>query len=264
MKTTPVGMIAGSGMYPRLLFEQLQQMKIPVIVAGIRGHANGDHFPNGRICSFYAGQLNKTAAFFREYGVKKIYMAGAVRWASEWMGMRLDFELAALAPMMMWRGDDWALRKIASMFEKRGLQICDAREWIHHLLAPQGQLAGPTPSPKVQASIVRAIQLCSQFVIGDKGQAITVYGKEWVGYEDRRGTTALLSRTPGPGGVLVKLKKKHQDVRFDRPAIGPSTVKAAKMVGVCAIVVEANEVLLLNKERLFADCNQLGVSLMGY
>ena len=65
------------------------------------------------------------------------------------------------------------------------------------------------------------------------------------------------------GGVLCKVSKPNQDLRFDVPVIGPRTVEAASVANLSAIAIEADRTLLLERERIFEIAAGTGVTLVG-
>ena len=92
----------------------------------------------------------------------------------------------------------------------------------------------------------------------DVGQAAVVAAGQVLGVETVQGTDAMLrfvaetapGSRHGTGGVLVKMPKPGQDLRFDMPAIGPATVKAAAKAGLAGIFIESGKVLLLDRAKI--------------
>jgi len=62
--------------------------------------------------------------------------------------------------------------------------------------------------------------------------------------------------------VLVKLSKPGQDLRFDRPAIGPRTIADAHRAGLSAILVEAGTTLLLDRTETVSLARRSGLTLL--
>jgi DUF1009 family protein len=65
------------------------------------------------------------------------------------------------------------------------------------------------------------------------------------------------------GGVLVKMKKPHQERRVDLPAVGPNTVTAAAASGLAGIAVEAGHTLMIDRARMIALADERGLFLVG-
>ncbi|MBN2525674.1 MAG: UDP-2,3-diacylglucosamine diphosphatase LpxI [Deltaproteobacteria bacterium] len=262
MSEPPIGVIAGLGQYPVLLCQKLRRCGVPVAVAGIAGHASSSDFPQCSFGEFKLGQVGAASAFLTDVGASNAIMAGAVSWHWGRRFLKPDWALLLALPLMLINGDDWKLRYIANLFEKRGVSIVSAAPWIHTWFAQSDDVFGPVPNDATARLIERGLRECRSFVQDDRGQAITVFGERGVKYESRRGTNDLLARTPGVGAVLIKMKKAAQDMRFDIPTVGPDTVWMAHRKRIGAIAVEAGAVLIIEKNEVAKLCRELNVSFV--
>jgi DUF1009 family protein len=80
------------------------------------------------------------------------------------------------------------------------------------------------------------------------------------------GTDAALRRAAalcGRGLVVAKIAKPGQDLRFDRPAIGPATVDLLRKIGAAMIGVEAGQALILERARTLAAADAAGIVVWG-
>ena len=64
--------------------------------------------------------------------------------------------------------------------------------------------------------------------------------------------------------VVAKAAKPGQDLRFDRPAIGPATIELLRKIGAAMIGVEAHGAMILERARTLALANTLGITLYGH
>ncbi|MCP4600585.1 MAG: LpxI family protein [Proteobacteria bacterium] len=261
---SPVGILAGNGTYPTILASSLLERGYRVVVAGIDGQFFGDLPKNcGPFSTFPLGALGATLKFFLCHGAKKIFLAGGVTRKGAWRFLRLDRYTFPLLPYVLVNRDDRLLRRVAEVIGKLGAEVCDPRPFIRDLLAGPGLLAGPEPDSTELKDIDVARRAAKVLGLRDAGQAAIAFRGKVAGCEDRNGTSALIASAPGPGAVLAKVVKPGQDLRFDLPAIGPSTAILACSVGLRAIAVETGGVLLLERDRLFDICEQKGISLLG-
>lgn len=259
-----IGVIAGRGEYPILLAERLVDAGKRVAVAGIRGQFRGGMpLGYGPVETFPLGAISATARFLRQNDASLTFMAGGIRRAGAWRSARPDLRGLFHLPRALFRGDDYLLRAVAAELARLGVSIGNPSAWLEDLFAGSGPLAGPEPDATIRADIEIAWNAARDVGRADRGQAVVVHRGRVVGREGRAGTDALLAKAPGPGAVLAKTVKPGQDRRFDMPAIGPSTVRVASMVGVRAIAVEANGVLLLRKQRVIELCDARRISLVG-
>jgi UDP-2,3-diacylglucosamine hydrolase len=81
------------------------------------------------------------------------------------------------------------------------------------------------------------------------------------------GTNRLIERTgelcKRKGWVLCKASNPNQDMRFDVPTVGVATVEKVHANGGGAMVLEAGRTIMLEKEKLLARADQLGVAVVG-
>jgi hypothetical protein len=57
--------------------------------------------------------------------------------------------------------------------------------------------------------------------------------------------------------------KPGQDLRFDRPAIGPATIELLSEIGAAMIGVEAGQALILERARTLTAADSAGVTVWG-
>ena len=88
-----------------------------------------------------------------------------------------------------------------------------------------------------------------------------------VAIEAVEGTDAALRRSASlssRGFVLAKGAKLSQDLRFDRPAIGPATIEVMAEIGGSMVGVEAGRVMILDREQTLHLADLKGITVYGY
>jgi len=63
--------------------------------------------------------------------------------------------------------------------------------------------------------------------------------------------------------VVVKVRKPQQDVRFDLPTVGPTTIEVMMEIGATVLVLEAGGSILLDKGLLLEKARTAGISVLG-
>lgn len=254
------GIVAGQGALPRLLAERITARGHLVCAVQLSracelpAHIARRPMPLGRVAAM--------ARYFENEGARQVFLAGAVS-APPWRELRPD--LGATAPLLAaFTGQgDAILRATALAFRSRGVAVEDPRPWLEDLLMRSGPNAGPAIEPLLRDTIdaaVRGAALAGQRRIG---QGALGYRGQLAGLETSAGTNALIARAPGPGAVLAKVAAYGQDLRFDLPAIGPTTVRLAAAVGLRAIVLESGVGLILEPSVVLSLCEAHGISLIG-
>src|SRR5574337_231607 len=97
------------------------------------------------------------------------------------------------------------------------------------------------------------------------GQTVVVKRRTVLAVEAMEGTDAAIRRggTLGNGGVVVvKVGRPDQDMRFDLPVIGPETVAALEDAGATALALDGDQTLMLEREKVVAKADQLGLAIV--
>jgi hypothetical protein len=108
----------------------------------------------------------------------------------------------------------------------------------------------------------------------DAGQAAVSCEGLILALEAQEGTDAMLERVArlpaavrGDSrrrrGVLAKACKPDQDRRVDLPTIGPGTMRRAAEAGLAGVVGQAGLTLVLDRERVKALADELGLFVFG-
>lgn len=268
----PLAILAGGGAFPRLVAETVRAEGGEVIVAAIRGEADAslEAFPHRWVGR---GQLGAVLRLFSDAGASRLVIVGGIR--ERRLPRLSEIDLGALWVLLthlriLRHGDDGLLRRIARIFEARGLTIVGAAEIAPGLLAPEGPLGARRPDPQALDDIAVGVTAARDLGARDLGQGVIVVDGRIAAEEGRAGTDALLAahaagRDPKAPrrGVLVKCAKPQQDLRLDMPAIGPATVEAAARAGLAGIAVEAGATLVADRAALAAAADAAGLFVYG-
>ena len=147
------------------------------------------------------------------------------------------------------------------------LKMIDPVPMIEHWLARAGVGAGPDPTPAQQRDLDLAFDVARRLGSYDIGQTVAVRDGMVAAVEALEGTDAALRRAAalvGAGLVVAKAAKPGQDMRFDRPAIGPATVELLAEIGAAMIGVEAGVALILERDRTLELARSKNVTIYGY
>ena len=72
------------------------------------------------------------------------------------------------------------------------------------------------------------------------------------------GSASTLSRAL----TVVKVAKPNQDMRFDVPVVGVSTIETMRGAGATALALDAGKCLLLDGERIAAAADEASVTIV--
>ncbi len=254
-----LAIVAGGGVLPQRLAERCAERGDPYRLFAVRGAAG----PWAEAYSpqwFGLEEIREFLGALAASSCREACFAGRVprpSLASLGGAAALSGALAPLAAGML-KGDDALLRTVAGLVERHGMRVVGVEERMPELLAPDGVIAGREPDSEAMADIRRAAEIVRALGALDVGQAAVVAEGRCLAVETVEGTGAMLSRlahtdsdrrggAAAGRGVLVKAPKPDQDLRFDRPAVGPDTLAAARAAGLAGVAVEAGGVLVLER-----------------
>ena len=66
----------------------------------------------------------------------------------------------------------------------------------------------------------------------------------------------------GPGLVIIKVSKPHQDLRFDVPTVGPETIREMRAVEARVLAVEAEKTLMVDKPTVVRQADAAGLCVV--
>ena len=233
-----LGIIAGGGDLPVRLLEACRSVGREAFVLGLEGHAEPDGI--GRHVDLWVRLLKP-----------------------DWRGARFFARIGARA-----LGDDGLLKAVTAELEGEGFHVVAAHDVFRDLLTPTGPLGRLTPDEQSEGDIARGMAVIHALGPLDVGQAVIVQQGLVLGIEAIEGTDALIERCgtlrrDGPGGVLVKMTKPTQDLRFDLPTVGVVTVERCAAAGLRGIAIEAGRTIALDSDAIAAQADRLGLFVVG-
>lgn len=262
---SPIGLIAGSGSFPREFAENAISRGLKVRIVGIRGEVDpaleklADRFEVVSV-----GQVGKLVRYLKNYGISQVAFAGGVTRVNFVDGFRMDWTAIRMLSKLRSFNDDSILRGIIGLVEESGMQVFAPSLLLANSVPKKGVLTTKTLSEeeifeaKIGWDAARAIGHL------DIGQSVIVRNKTVIAVEAVEGTDATIARTKavsGIGGVLVKLAKEIQDLRIDLPTVGVKTIEGMKDSRLSALVLEAGRSIILQPDEVVRLANSAGISI---
>jgi len=270
-----LGLIAGGGSLPVEIAEHCQKAGRELFVIRLKGFAGPElaRLPGADIG---IAEIGKCLAALKRAGCEAVCLAGNVS-RPDFAALKPDLRGLALLPSAIVaarKGDDALLRLLVGEFEKEGFSVEGAHEVMDDLRLPVGALGRHHPSEAALADVERALEVARAIGQLDIGQGAVVCDGLVLAVEAQEGTDAMLARTAGlpealrgkpgaPRGVLAKAPKPIQETRVDMPTIGLATVRGAARAGLAGIVGEAGRLLVLDREAMIAEADELGLFILG-
>lgn len=261
------GLIAGNGRFPFLVLEAARSQGIEMVVAAIKEetfpeieqHAKSVHWMS-------LGQLGKLIKTFKSEGVNHAIMAGQVKHKQIFSSIIPDLKMIQLLASLATKNTDSLIGAVAKMLESEGIHLMDSTLFLRPLLPDPGILTRRAPSEEEKRDLDYGYKIARELGRLDLGQSVAVADGACVALEAMEGTDAVIERAASlvNGRMLrvVKLAKPNQDLRFDVPVIGISTVKLMVRLKVSALAIEARKTLMMDREDLVREADAAGIAIV--
>src|SRR5262245_20068197 len=260
------GIIAGNGVYPRLLAEAARKAGVKKIIAACFTDETGPVLEQYVDTAEWmrVGQLGRLLKFFRSYGIHHAIMAGQIA-PKNLFDLRPDLKALMLLGKLKERNAESIFAAIADELARMDVDLLPATTFVEDSLARSGLIAGPKLSPRQAQDVELGWNVAKEIARLDIGQTIIVKNGTIVAVEALEGTNEAIKRggtLAREDAVMVKVSKPNQDMRFDVPVIGVETIRIAAESGVRVIAVEAGRTLLLERNALTSLANGLKMSVV--
>src|SRR5262249_1593268 len=161
--------------------------------------------------------------------------------------------------------DDSLLLSVIAEFAADGLPVASALDLCPEPLVPSGLPPRRPPSRAEDSDITFGWELAKEMGRLDVGQSVAVKERAVLAVEAIEGTDRAIARAgelcPAGGFVVVKVAKPQQDMRFDVPTVGCSTIETMRQAGGRVLAVEAGKTILLGQEATVALADRYGITI---
>ncbi len=269
-----IGLLAGSGRFPILFADAARRQGLRVACVGIRYEAPEELRD---ICeSFQLHGVARLGGFiraFRRLGVKRVVMAGKVTKNVIYTPWRVIQLCPDFRTVRWWydrkradNRDDSLLLGVIAEFERDGMTFASALDFCPELLVKEGVLTRREPTPAERQDIEFGWNLAKEMGRLDVGQSVAVKEKAALAVEAIEGTDRCIERAGqfcrAGGWTLVKVAKPQQDMRFDVPTIGLTTIENLHKARARVLAIEADKTILLDQDQVIALADRYGLSIV--
>ena len=251
-KPDTLGIIAGNGVYPRVLADAARKAGVKKIIAA----AFADETDPGLaqhvdlIEWMRVGQLNRLLKFFSEHKVHHAIMAGQIA-PKNLFDLRPDWKALLLLGKLKQRNAESIFAAIADELTKVDVALLPATTFLEDCLASRGLIAGARLGRREEEDVDLGWKIAREIARLDIGQTVIVKNGTVVAVEAFEGTNDAIRRGGAlarENAVMIKVAKPNQDMRFDVPVIGVETIRVAAEVKLRVIAIEAGKTLLLERD----------------
>ena len=225
------------------------------------------------------GELSKLIETFQREGVTRAIMAGQVKHKQIFSSIRPDWRLAKLLLSLGTRNTDSLIGAVAKVLADEGITLLKSTDFLEPLLAKTGVLTRRTPDEKERANIEYGRKVARHLAQYDIGQTVVIAEAACVAVEAMEGTDAAIVRageimrslyvdsgntesTLSRALTVVKVAKPNQDMRFDVPVIGVTTIEIMTRAGATCLALDAGKCLLLDGNAIIQAAESAGIAIV--
>jgi DUF1009 family protein len=270
-----LGLIAGGGSLPVEIADHCEKSGRPLFVIRLKGFA-GPELNEYDGVDVGLAEFGKCFRSLKRARCEAVCLAGNVS-RPDFRTFMPDLRGVVFLPSLIAaarKGDEAMLRLLVTEFEKEGFRVEGAHEVMSDLTLPPGALGRWQPSAEQMVDVDQALHVAREIGRLDVGQGAVVCEGLVLAVEAQEGTDAMLGRVAQlpdairgrPGevrGVLAKAPKPIQERRVDLPTIGLGTIHAVARAGLAGIAGEAGRLLVLDREAVIREADELGIFIVG-
>ena len=261
-----LGIIAGNGVYPRLLADSARKAGVKrIVAAAFTGETDPSLDQHVDLVQWMrVGQLSRLLKFFREQGIRAGIMAGQIA-PKNLFDLRPDWKALLMLARLKERNAESIFAAIGAELRKIDVELLPATSFLENYLAPAGLICGPQLTRREEQDVDLGWKTAKEIARMDVGQSVVVKNGTVLAVEGLEGTNEAIRRggkLAREDAVVVKVAKPNQDMRFDVPVIGVETIRVASEAKVRVIALEANKALLLEHDAIVDFAERVGISIV--
>lgn len=261
-----LALIAGNGRFPILFVEAARAQELDIVAVAHQGETLetlNDLVSDLRWVR--VGELGKIIDIFKAAGVTQAVMAGGIHKSGALTNIQPDARGLAFISRLPSLKDDVILRGIAQELESEGIRVVESTRLLPDLVPQPGVLTQAAPDDKQWQDLRLGAEVAKEIGRWDIGQSVVVKHGTVFAVEGPEGTNATIRRAGelgGPGLVIVKVSKPHQDLRFDVPTVGPETIQEMRAVEARVLAVEAETTLIVDRPAVVRQADAAGLCVV--
>jgi DUF1009 family protein len=261
-----LGLIAGNGQFPFLVLEGAKRAGVSVAVAAIREETDPTIDQVAENVTWVGvGQLGKMLRFFKNEGVEKAIMAGQVKHVQIFSSSIPDLRMVKMLLRLPRKNTDALIGAVADELASEGIELIDSTHFLTDYLPPAGPLTRRAPDDRERADIEYGLEVAHEIARLDLGQTIVVRDRACVAIEAMEGTDAVIRRAGELARgrlTVVKIAKPDQDMRFDVPVVGLSTIQTMIDASATCLCLTAGKTLMFEREEMSALANKSKIAIV--
>jgi UDP-2,3-diacylglucosamine hydrolase len=276
LMTSPIGLIAGEGIFPVLVARGARAAGRKVVCVGLAGSASPEL--KAECNEFHwvgVSRLGRWIRHLRAAGCTEAIMVGRVQKTHMYTPWVLLRYIPDLRTARVWlfrlrhdKSPNAVLHAVIDELAMSGITLIDSTSYTADQLATVGVMTRREPTEAQWKDIRAGWVICKQISKMDIGQSIAVLASDVIAVEALEGTNAMIERAGNlckcGGWTLIKVSNKNQDMRADVPTVGTTTIEKLAAGGAACLVLEAGKTIMLEKQKVLELADRYKIVIVGY
>ncbi|UCG34989.1 MAG: UDP-2,3-diacylglucosamine diphosphatase LpxI [Candidatus Omnitrophota bacterium] len=264
-----LGIIAGNRLLPLILAKKIRETNKDNEVIAICFKGETSPLINRYVTKTHWVQPTKLGQLkeaLKKENLKECIMAGQINPLRIFKRSQWDQELRSLVAQTQDFRPHTIFTAIINHLQTEGIKFLDSTLYLKESLAQQGLMDNLDLDSNVKKDIDFGVEIISRFVELDVGQVGVVKSNTVAALESLEGTDRTIKRgfsLAGRGCTVLKFSKANQDLRFDVPVVGISTLRLLKKINAASLVLEKEKVIILEKEKFLSHATRWGIPVVG-
>ena len=262
-----IGLLAGVGRLPVEFARAARGMGVHVIGIGVLPEVDPELATlTAKYEQINIAKLDRIFKVLKREQVREVTLLGKVTKELLYAHKELpDLRVLKIVAGLKNFSDDTLTIALVNELAAEGISVLDQTELLRPLMPAPGVLSKRAPTETELADMRFGLAMAKKIGGLDIGQTVVVKNRAILAVEAIEGTDACIRRGGqlGQGGVTVaKSAKPRQDMRFDVPGIGPDTIESMIAAGAVALVVEAGQTLIVEREVVLERADGQGMTIV--
>lgn len=263
-----IALVAGEGILPIEIARKLMTLQPSTLILALRDDPEtlrpfaGD---KGKLVPMRTPNLGRGIREAKSFGADKIILAGRIPKKVIYCLPILFDRLTRSVLRESLRDDHSLLGAVVKTCENEGIQVIPYWQIIPEFTASSGKLSSRSPTQNELKDIAYGREILRVTLPCSFGQAVCIADGAVVAIEAMEGTDKMIERSGeiSGKGVVVKMMKDTQDMRYDLPTVGTMTLENMHRAGLTCLAVQAHKTLVLEPDKFFELADKYNIAVWG-
>ena len=260
-----IALIAGEGILPVEIAKRLCDMQSQTLIIALRDDPEVLRPYALRLVHMSFPNLGRGLREMKSFRADSVIMAGRIPKKVIYCLPLLFDRVSRSVLRNTLRDDHSLLGAVVKAIEAEGVKVIPYWQILPEFIAQKGKLSSREPDEREKSDIAYGMEILRVTLPCSFGQALSVADGAVSAVEAMEGTDNMILRAGelAGHGVIVKMMRTDQDMRYDLPTVGVRTLENMKKAGMTCLAVESGKTLILEPEEFFARADKYKIAVWG-